>query len=85
MSLLSKLSGMFGGGGGGKFPPGTRAFESQMTCDLLENVIARRRSEGASADDIAYLEGQLADHRQVVASGDTSPGTGAVGYDPYPG
>lgn len=74
--------------------PGTRAWEAGMTARLLDDVITARRGEQASADDerrgyldreIAFLIDQRRECLAIAASGDTSPGKGYVGFEPYQG
>lgn len=85
---------MRGGGGapGGSFPPGTRAWESQMTLGILTKMIASREQElRGSPDDakrallerqIANMQKQLTLHQAVIASGDVSPGKMRIGVNP---
>ena len=84
-----------GGGGGGlpsQFPPGTLAFEAELTETVLVNIIAARKAEQAGAgpdeaaelgEEIAFLTAQLEEIRAVVARGDTSPGRGYIGFDAF--
>lgn len=74
---------------------GSRAWEAQMTADLLERVIADRRAEQRTTQDdarrdylgreIAFLTAQLDENLAIWHSGDPSPGRGAIGYTAYDG
>lgn len=72
--------------------PGTRAWEAKMTANLLRDVISDREWELAGStgetrehltNEIAHLRRQLRDAESIAASGDTSPGTGTIGFEPY--
>jgi len=80
-----------GGPGGPSFPPGTRAFESEMSLRIIDGMIAARERELASADDakrelltrqLANLRKQETLHRAVVDARDVSPGKMSIGVDP---
>jgi hypothetical protein len=75
--------------------PGTRAWESLHTMNLLIDVIGTRTQERATTADadrrarldreIAFLSAQRDQHRAIVESGDRSAGRGFIGFDPYGG
>lgn len=81
-----------GFGGGARFPPGTRAFESEMSLPLLAQMIEAREVElQGGVDDarradlerqIANMRKQAALHQAVVDAGDTSPGKMSIGVNP---
>lgn len=75
--------------------PGTRAWESKLTAELLDRIIASRLAERDAIQDpegrarldreIAFLRGQRGQHALVWASEDPSPGKGEISYKPYDG
>lgn len=86
-----------GGGGGGllggaSFPPGTRAFEAEMSLKIISQMIeARERELLCTPDDAkkADLERQLSNlrkqaalHRATVDARDVSPGKMSIGVNP---
>lgn len=84
-----------GGGGGGaapRFPPGTKAFESEMSLGIIAKMIeAREVALAGSPDDakraqlekdVSNLRKQAALHRAVVDRADTSPGKMSIGVNP---
>ena len=86
-----------GGGGGGfgagaSFPPGTRAFESEMAMSIIVTMIEARETQlrGQVDDDkralltqqIANLRRQAELHREVIANRDVSKGKMSIGVNP---
>lgn len=84
-----------GGGGfgaGSRFPPGTRAFESEMSLGIIVTMIEARESQlNGQVDDAkrALLTQQIANlrrqgelHREVIAAGDVSKGKMSIGVNP---
>ena len=76
---------------GGSFPPGTRAFESQMSIRLIADLIRTREQERVGADEerrevlerqIANLRKQAAAHQGIVEARDLSPGRMSIGANP---
>jgi len=92
------LRGGGGGGGGGgfgagaSFPPGTRAFEAEMSLRILAQMIdareveiARTTDEAKKADltrQISNMRKQAEIHRATVAARDVSPGRMSIGVNP---
>jgi hypothetical protein len=71
---------------------GTRAWEAAQTAQLLEDVLEDRRRQLARATgdararleaELAHLGAQLEEQRRVAASGDPSPATGRIGFEPF--
>lgn len=89
-------SGKGGGGGGllagGSFPPGTRAFEAEMSLKIIVQMIeAREREVARTTDDakkadlerqISNLRKQASQHRATVEARDVSPGKMSIGVNP---
>lgn len=85
--VVAALAGR-GSAPGSRYPPGTRAFESEMALTVIANMLPARETALLSATDpdtrarlerdIAALVEQKAQHEAVVASGDRSPGTNSV-------
>jgi len=80
-----------GGSGGPSFPPGTRAFESEMSLRIISGMTAARERELAGADDaqrelltrqLANLRKQEALHRAILDAHDVSPGKMSIGVNP---
>jgi hypothetical protein len=77
-----------------QFPPGTRAFEAELTLKPLQATIAQRREELAATTDearraklerqIAFLSAQVVALEKIVAARDLSPGKGYIGFEAPP-
>lgn len=90
-------SGKGGGGGGGllggaSFPPGTRAFEAEMSLKIITQMIEAREVQlGRESDEskkatlskqIDNLRKQAVLHRATVDARDVSPGKMSIGVNP---
>jgi hypothetical protein len=76
--------------GPSRFPPGTRAFEAELSIPLIARLKAREVSL-ASADEaerakltkqIENLRAQAAIHQATIDAGDVSPGKMSIGANP---
>ena len=77
--------------GPSRFPPGTRAFEAELSIPLIGSYIAAREVALASADEaergkltkqIENLRAQAAIHQATIEAGDVSPGKMSIGVNP---
>jgi hypothetical protein len=93
--FLSSGKGSGGGGGllgGASFPPGTRAFEAEMSLKIITQMIEAREVQlGRESDDakkatltkqIDNLRKQAVLHRATVEARDLSPGKMSIGVNP---
>lgn len=74
--------------------PGTKAFEAALTIPLLEAAIDELKQAHAAeqnearrerlARELVHLELQVPRLQALVASGDSSPGHGFIGFDRLP-
>jgi predicted site-specific integrase-resolvase len=77
---------------GSSFPPGTRAFEAEMSLRIIAQMIEARELELARSSDeakkadlsrqLANLRAQGALHRATVEARDLSPGRMRIGVNP---
>lgn len=77
--------------GPSRFPPGTRAFEAELSIPLLARLIEAREVALASADEaeraklakqIENLKAQASIHQATIDAGDVSPGKMSIGANP---
>lgn len=77
--------------GPSRFPPGTRAFEAELSIPLIARLIEAREVALASADEaerakltkqIENLRAQAAIHQATIDAGDVSPGKMSIGANP---
>ena len=77
--------------GPSRFPPGTRAFEAELSIPLIARLIEAREVSLASADEaerakltkqIENLRAQAAIHQATIDAGDVSPGKMSIGANP---
>lgn len=90
--LFPRRGGGGGFGEGASFPPGTRAFEAEMSLRILAQMIEAREVEIARTGDeakkadlsrqIANMRKQAEIHRATVAARDLSPGRMSIGVNP---
>ncbi len=83
-----------GGGLPSRFPPGSRAFEAELTLGPLTLTIEQRKRDLAAVTDpgrraklekqIAFLEAQVVENQKIMANNDLSPGRGYIGFTPPP-
>jgi hypothetical protein len=88
------VAGLKSSGPPSKFPPGTRAWEAELTMGPLMLAIQVRLSERdrttdpdarAKLDrDIEFLSKQVDENQKIVDAGDLSPGRGYVGFQAPP-
>ncbi|MBZ0121151.1 MAG: hypothetical protein IT378_15995 [Sandaracinaceae bacterium] len=79
-------------GAGARFPPGTRAFEAEMSLGIIAKMLeAREVALLGNADDekkatltrqIANLRRQAEIHQATVDARDLSPGRMSIGVNP---
>ena len=83
-----------GSSGAPTFPPGTRAWEAQVTMEPLLGTIADRAVEHAMETDpvkkarlekdIEFFKQQVVELQAVIDSKDLSPGQGYIGFKQPP-
>lgn len=77
--------------GPSRFPPGTRAFEAELSLPLIARLVEARELALASADpaerdtltrQIENLRAQAAIHQATIDAEDVSPGKMSIGANP---
>lgn len=88
--LFTRKPGQFGDGA--RFPPGTRAFEAEMSLEIIVQMLEAREvalrgevdeeKKATLTRQIGNLRKQAAIHQATVDAGDVSPGKMSIGVNP---